>query len=277
MKKFCFLIAVISLAAFTNAQNLKVPAPSPAQYIKQDFGIGNIEISYCRPGKKGRAIFGDLVPYGNIWRTGANSATTISFSEEVLINDVKIPSGKYGLLTIPDPNEWTIIISKQTDVTSAADYKQTEDIVRIKAKSNNLRESVENFTIQPINISSTKCELQLAWENTMVSFPVMMEIDSKVMKQIENTIIKDNRPYYSAAAYYIDNGKDLNQAVIWLDKSIENNPRAYWVYYRKAIALQKLGKKQEALEASIKSMEIAKEEQDDTYVRNNQKLQESLK
>lgn len=277
MKQIFFLISAFCFGYYADAQTLKVPAPSPAQYIKQDFGLGNIEIAYSRPGKKGRTIFGDLVPYGTLWRTGANSATTISFSDEVIIGDVKIPAGKYGLITIPDQKEWTIIISKQTDVTSPSEHNVKEDLVRVKAIAQTLPESVENFTIQIDNIASTRCNILLSWDKTQVAFTVTTEIDAKVMQQIENTIIKDNRPYFSAAAYYIDNGKDLNQAVIWLNKSIENNPRAYWVYYRKAIALQKLGKKKEAMEASMQSLQIAKEEQDDTYVRHNQKLQESLK
>jgi hypothetical protein len=277
MKKLLLTLTASLALTFTEAQSLKVPAPSPAQYVKQDFGLGNIEVSYSRPGKKGRTIFGDLVPYGAVWRTGANTATSLSFSEEVMVGGVKIPAGKYGLITIPDQNEWTIIISKQTDVTSPSDYKPSEDIVRVKAKSQSLTESVENFTIQFNNLSNTQCEIQMLWEKTAVSFTVNTDVDSKVMKQIENTIIKDNRPYYSAAAYYIDNGKDLNLAISWLDKSIENNPRAYWVYYRKAIALQKLGKKKEAMEVSLKSMEIAREEKDETYVNQNKKLQESLK
>jgi hypothetical protein len=277
MKKFLFVLVAMSLVALSNAQSLKVPAPSPAQYIKQDFGLGNIEISYSRPGKKGRTIFGDLVPYGTVWRTGANAATTITFSDEAIINGVKIPAGKYGLLTIPGQNEWVLIISKRSDITSPADYDSKDDLVRVNAKTQKLSEAAENFTIQFNNIANTQCEVQLSWDNVLVALPISTDIDTKVMKQIENVIMKDNRPYYSAAAYYIDNGKDLNQAVLWLDKSIENNPRAYWVYYRKAIALQKLGKKKEAMEVSKKSMEIAREEKDDTYVRNNEKLQESLK
>jgi hypothetical protein len=277
MKKLLFLLMVCLTANLMHAQSLKVPQPSPAQYLKQDFGLGTIEINYSRPGKKNRKVFGDLVPFGNVWRTGANSATTINFSDEVIIGGVKVPAGKYGLLTIPDGSEWTIIISKQTDVTSPADYDVTKDVVRVKSKTKSVTESVETFTIEVADISGTQCEVQLIWENTLVGLPVSTDIDSKVMKQIENVIIKDNRPYYSAAAYYIDNGKDLNQAIIWLDKSIENNPRGYWIYYRKAIALDKLGKKKEAMEVSLKSMEIAREEKDDTYVRNNQKLQERLK
>lgn len=277
MKRCFVLLCTLAFLHASNAQSLKVPQPSPTQYLKQDFGVGTIEVNYSRPGKKNRKVFGDLVPFGTFWRTGANSATTISFTDEVIISGVKVPAGKYGLLTIPDAGEWTIIISGQTDVTSAEDYDAAKDIVRVKAKTKSLTESVETFTIQITDISSTNCEVQLAWENTLVGLPVSTDIDSKVMKQIENTLIKDNRPYFSGAAYYIDNGKDLNQAIIWLDKAIENNPRGYWIYYRKAVALQKLGKKKEAMEVSLKSMQIAREEKDDTYVRNNQKLQESLK
>lgn len=277
MKKCFVLLCAFALLNSVSAQSLKVPQPSPTQYIKQDFGLGTIEVNYSRPGKKNRKVYGDLVPFGTLWRTGANSATMISFSDEVTIGGVKVPAGKYGLLTIPDANEWTLVISGQTDVTSQAEYDASKDIVRVKSKARNLAETVETFTIQIAEVAATKCDVQLLWENTLVSLPVSTDIDTKVMKQIENTLIKDNRPYYSGAAYYIDNGKDLNQAIAWLDKAIENNPRGYWIYYRKAIALQKLGKKKEAMEVSLKSMEIAREEKDDTYVRNNQKLQESLK
>jgi hypothetical protein len=277
MKQILCLLSVCFWVNTVKAQSLKVPLPSPTQYVKQDFGLGTIELNYSRPGKKNRKIFGDLVPFGSVWRTGANSATTISFSDEVIIGGKKVPAGKYGLLTIPDEREWTIIISGQTNVSYPSDYDSTKDLVRVKSKVKPVAETVENFTIHVADISGTKCELQFIWENTLVGMPVATDIDSKVMKQIENVIIKDNRPYYSAAAYYIENGKDLNQAIAWLDKSIENNPRAYWVYYRKAIALEKLGKKKEAMEVSLRSMEIAREEKDDTYVRNNQKLQERLK
>ncbi|MBU6158269.1 MAG: DUF2911 domain-containing protein [Bacteroidetes bacterium] len=277
MKRLILLLSAIGTLQLGFAQQLKVPAPSPAQYIKQDFGLGNIEINYSRPSKKGRTIFGDLVPYGKVWRTGANSASTIQFSDEVIIGGVTVKPGKYGLLTIPGTNEWTIIVSKQTDVTSPAEYKQEEDVVRVNAAVKSLKEAVESFTIEIANVAATSCDLLLSWENMSVSLPIKTEIDSRVMKQIEQVLIKDNRPYFSGAAYYIDNGKDLNQAVIWLDKAIANNPKAYWIYYRKAVALEKLGKKKEAKEAALKSLELATEEQDDTYVQHNKKLLDSLK
>jgi tetratricopeptide (TPR) repeat protein len=127
------------------------------------------------------------------------------------------------------------------------------------------------------NVTDTQCELQIMWDNTSVSLPISTEVDSKVMKQIESTLLKDSRPYYAAAVYYVDNGKDLNQAVEWFNKAIEQNPKAFWVHYQKARALAKQGKKKEALEVSNKSMELAKEAQNDDYVQLNLKLQAELK
>jgi hypothetical protein len=273
---FLMTIAVFTLIV-SDAQQLRTPQPSPSQTLKQDFGLGSIEINYSRPGVKGRKIFGDVVPYGQIWRTGANNATTITFSDEVTIGGTKIPAGKYGLLTIPNASEWVIIISKQTDVTGADEYKQDQDVVRIKTKPVALGSKVENFTIAIDQISNTNCSLNLQWDLTGVSLPVTTEVDSKVMKQIETIFSKDNRPYYNAAYYYMENGKDLNQALTWFNKAVENNPDAYWVHYQKARCLQKLGNKKEAMEASMKSLELARKSNDPAYINNNLKLQAELK
>jgi hypothetical protein len=277
MKRLYLAICCLALLYGAEAQQIRTPQPSTAQTIKQDFGLGTIEISYSRPNMRGRKIFGDLVPYGKVWRTGANNATTITFSDEVIIGDVKVPAGKYGLLSIPDANEWTLIISKQTNVTAPSAYKQDQDVVRIKTKPIALATPVETFTLQIANVSDTRCELHLMWDKTAVALPISTEIDSRVMQQIENTLIKDSRPYYAGAMYYLDNGKDLNQAVVWFNKAIEQNPKAYWVHYQKARALAKLGKKQEALQASQTSLQLAKEAGNDDYVVLNQKLQAELK
>jgi hypothetical protein len=277
MKYFFSLIAVGIFFLNGISQQLRTPQPSPSQTVKQDFGLGTIEINYSRPGVRGRKIFGEVVPFGQVWRTGANSATTISFSDEVIVEGVKIPAGKYGLLTIPDVTEWTVIISKQTDVTSPDDYKQDQDVVRVKTKPVSLSSKVENFTIAVDQLSNTGCTLTIQWDLTGVNVPVTTEIDSKVMKQIENIFIKDNRPYYGAAYYYMENGKDLNQALTWFNKAVESNPNAYWVHYQKARCLQKMGKKKEAMEASMKSLELARKDNDQAYINNNLKLQAELK
>lgn len=278
MKKNLTLAIVLSVCTicFCAAQNLVTPQPSPTESIKQNFGLSQIEVSYSRPGVKGRNIFGDLVPYNKVWRTGANSATTITFGDDVMINGTKISAGKYGLLTIPGENEWTVIFTKQTDVTSPAAYKQDQDVLRVSAKPFQLPFSIENFTISFNNITGNSCNLELMWDSVYVQVPVTTDVDTKVMKQISDVMGSDNRPYFQSALYYIDNGKDLNQAVEWLDKAIAQNPDGYFIYYQKARALAKLGKKQDALAASNKSIELAKAAKNDDYVALNEKLQKSL-
>ncbi|MBS1948555.1 MAG: DUF2911 domain-containing protein [Bacteroidetes bacterium] len=278
MKKFVLSLAILSFCYLqSSAQQIKTPAPSPPQFVKQDFGLSSIELSYSRPGVKGRSVFGDLVPYGKVWRTGANSATTITFGDDVIIGDKKIPAGKYGLLTIPGAQEWTIIITKQLDVTSPAAYKQDQDVVRLTARADDLPFPIENFTILFSNVTANSCDLQLVWDRTVVSFPIKTEIDSKIMAQIDEAMNKDNKPYFAAAMYYLDNGRDLNKALEWFNKATEQSPTAFFIFYQKAKCLAKLGKKQDAIAVAQKSMQLAKDAKNDDYVALNEKLIASLR
>ena len=277
LRKFLFAATAFAFVYTADAQQLRTPAPSPTQTVKQDFGLSSIELSYSRPGVKGRKVFGDLVPFDKVWRTGANNATTLTFGDEVMIGDAKIKAGKYGLLTIPGQKEWTIIISKSTNTTSPADYKQEDDVVRVNVKPMTMKDKMETFTIQFAEVKPSTCELHLMWDNTAVALPISTDVDAKVMKNISDIMTRDSRPYFQAGLYYLDNGKDLKQAVEWFDKAIEQNPKAYWVYHQKANALAKLGKKDEAKETAKKSMEIAKEDKNDDYVRLNEKLLAELK
>lgn len=277
MKKFLSVLALTAISYCVQAQTLRTPAPSPTQNLKQDFALSTVEVSYSRPAVKGRKVFGDLVPYGKVWRTGANQATTITFGEEVTFGDKKIPAGKYGLLTIPDAGEWTIILSKQLDVTSPAAYKEDQDMARIKVKPASLPYGIENFMMVFDNVKPATMDLLMMWERTAVRIPVSSDVETKVMAQIDNMMNKDNRPYFNAAMYYMDNGKDVNKAITWFDKAIEQNPKAFWVYHQKANALAKLGKKQEAITTANKSIELAKEAKNDDYVALNEKLLTTLK
>jgi hypothetical protein len=277
MKKLILPLLILLIAFNAEAQSLRTPAASTSQTVKQEFGLGTIELSYSRPNAKGRTIFGDLVPYGAVWRTGANSATTLTFSDEVILGGKKIPAGKYGLLSIPGASEWTIIISKQLDVTSPSAYKQDMDVVRFNVPTVSLPFPIETFMILFERIKSNELEMMIIWESTMVSIPVKTDIESKIMGQIDNLMNKDNKPYFNAAMYYMDNNKDLNQAAAWLDKAAEQAPTAYWVWYQKARCLSLLGKKAEAKAASVKSLELAKAAKNPDYVTLNEKLQASLK
>ena len=280
MRKLILLFSFVLITVFAaNAQQLKTPAASPAQSLKQDFAIGSIELSYSRPGIKGRKYFeenSELAPVGKVWRTGANAATTVTFSDDVKINGVDVKAGKYGLLTIPGKDEFTLIITKQTEVTNPNDYKQSEDVVRVTAKRIELGMFIENFTIQFANITNTACELHLMWGNTAVAMPISTEVDSKIMAQIDKQVKTDTRPYYAAASYYLNNNKDLNQALVWFDKAIEQRPEGFWIYHDKANCLVKLGKKAEAKAAAQKSLELATKAKDDAYITRNQKLLSTL-
>lgn len=277
IKKLLLCAGIWAACYTTNAQQLRTPAPSPAQTIKQDFGLSSIELSYSRPSMKGRKVFGDLVPFGKVWRTGANQATILTFGEEVTIGGTKIPAGKYGLLSIPDKDAWTLIISKQTDVTSPAAYKQDMDVVRVNVKPMTSTNTHETFTMQFQNVKPSSVDLNIAWDKTMVTLPITTDFDSKVMAQIKNAVERDNRPYFQAAMYYLENDKDANQALVWIDKALEQNPNAFWVHHQRANALAKLGKKEEAKQAANKSMELAKQQKNDDYVALNEKLLSTLK
>ena len=261
---------------FASSQTLKTPQPSPTQTIKQDFGISSIELIYSRPGIKGRKIFGDLVPWGKVWRTGANSATRIKFSDDVTIGGQTLKAGEYAIYTVPNEKEWEIIINKGSE-NWGTDYKQEDDILRVKASPVKLESPIETFTMQFANVKPNSADLQIMWDKTLVSVPITTDIDQKIMAQIDNVMNKDTRPYFSAAMYYMETGRDLNQAVAWFDKAIEQNPNAYWVYHQKANALAKLGKKDEAKVTAQKSMDLAKAQKNDDYVKLNEKLLESLK
>jgi tetratricopeptide (TPR) repeat protein len=226
---------------------------------------------------RGRKVFGDLVPFGKVWRTGANNATTLTFSDEVMIGGTKVPAGKYGLVSIPNKDNWTLILTKQLDVTSPASYKQESDVVRVTAKPTTLPGApFETFSMQFHNVKPSSADLTIVWENTLVTLPISTDVETKVMAQIDNIMNKDNRPYFQAAMYYMDSGKDVNQALTWFDKALEQNPKAFWIHHQRANALAKLGKKADAKTAANRSMELAKEAKNDDYVELNRKLLATL-
>jgi tetratricopeptide (TPR) repeat protein len=276
LNKLLALTLICCASFMADAQTIKTPAPSPTQSVKQDFGISTIELIYSRPGMKGRKIFGDLVPYGKVWRTGANSATRLKFSDDVSIGGQVLKAGEYALYTVPNEKEWEIIINKGS-ANWGTDYKQEDDIFRVKAIPVKLDQPVESFTMQFANVKSGSADLQIMWDKTLVSVPITSDIDKKVMAQIDAAMNKDSRPYYQAAMYYLETGKDLNQALTWFDKAIEQNPTAYWVYHQKANALAKMGKKSEAKTTAQKSMDLAKTAKNDDYVKLNEKLIADLK
>jgi tetratricopeptide (TPR) repeat protein len=275
MKKFLLSLFIALALCNANAQ-LKTPAPSPTQTIKQDFGLSSVELIYSRPAMKNRKIFGELVPWNAVWRTGANNATRLKFMDDVMIGGKALKAGEYALYTVPGENEWDIIINKGS-ANWGTNYKMEDDVIRVKVKPMKLSDKVETFTMQFANVTPTSTDLHIMWDKTAVAVPITTEIDKKIMAQIDNAMNKDTRPYFQSAMYYMETGKDLNQSLQWFDKAIEQNPKAFWMYHQKANALAKLGKKAEAKAVALKSIELAREQKNDDYVSLNEKLIATLK
>jgi hypothetical protein len=256
------------------AQTIKTPAASPLQTIKQEFALSEIAVSYSRPAMKGRKIMSGLVPFNNeVWRTGANQPTKITFGEDVKIDGKDVPKGEYALYSIPAKDEWTMILSKNTALWGSFGYKQSDDLIRFTAKSTQLPFDIESFTILFANVKPQSLDVQLLWENTAVSFTVNADIDSKIVKQIEAAMAPtDRRPYEAAAAYYFESGKDLKQAFAWASKAVELNPKQYWTEHLKAKIQLKMGDKKGSIVSATNSMANAKEQKNPDYVALNEKL-----
>ena len=276
------MLALTFLWALTNplfaqAPKVEFPTASPTCTIKQHFGLTDVEIVYSRPGMKGRTIFGSLVSYDKVWRTGANNATKITFSTAVKLNGAEIPAGTYALFTIPGENEWTIIISKNV-TQSALQYDEKADVVRVKATPVKLAETIETFTIEFNNITDESAVLNLVWEKTVVPIKLEVELAGKLMPQIEAVMASEekNKPYYQAAMFYYDHGQDLQKASKWVDAAIAAR-EAHYVVYLKAKILAKLGDKEGAIAAAKRSSELAIKANDTGYVKLNEDLISSLK
>lgn len=251
----------------TNAQEVKIPQPSSTQTFIQDFGLGKISVTYSRPNVRGRVIFGGLEPYGKVWRTGANSATVIKFTEEVRIEGKIIPAGEYGLYTIPGKDEWTVIISKGSQQWGAYSYKETDDLARFTVKPVTLKDKVETFTIQLVDVYQTTANLQLAWENTSVSVNITTDVDSKVMSSIEEAMAGEKKPYFQAAQYYYSNNKDISKALEWINAAEAADQKAPWIKLWKARIQLKSGDKKGAAATAEAGVKLAKEINNEEYVR----------
>ena len=272
-KKIIFSAVILAafsiLALNTKAQQtLKVPAPSPTQTLKQNFSLSDITIEYSRPGVKGRVVYGDLVPYGKIWRTGANASTKITFGEDVKVEDKDVPAGTYALYSIPNKDKWEIMLYKDLTLGgNVANYKPENEIVHFTVKPSSLGTKVEMFTINVVDITPNTAIIELTWDKTRVAFNVKTEIDGKIMKNIESSIGTDSRPYFQAANYYYENNKDMKQALEWVNKATEQNPKAFFMFMLKAKIQYKLKDNQAAIAtAEQQVIPLATEAKNDDYV-----------
>jgi tetratricopeptide (TPR) repeat protein len=280
-----FVVEPLLPGSLRAAEEKKIEFPAASQHsvVKQRVGLTDVEVDYSRPNKNDREIFGGLVPYGKLWRTGANAVTKIKFSNAVTLGGKAIPAGEYALFTIPTADEWTIIISKDPKVQSAADYKQENDAARLTAKPESISVAIETFTIELADVKGASATLNFLWDKTRVPVKLTTDDVEQVSKQLDAVVSAgtplDPRTAYQAAAFYYDNNKDMTQAAKWIDQALEKNPDAYFMHYKKAQIQANLGNRKEAIASAQKTIDILKKNQapDESAIRNAQQIIDSSK
>ncbi|WP_026063195.1 DUF2911 domain-containing protein [Pedobacter arcticus] len=269
-----FLLTIFAASVYAQAL---MPQPSSGQTIVQDFGLGKVTVNYSRPVANGRVIFGGLVPYNEIWRTGANSATTIVFTDEVNFGGQKIAAGEYALFTIPGESEWTVVLNKAAKQWGAYTHKDADDVAKIKVKAVKTATKTETFTIQFDNVTPGTLDLTIAWDHTQVNVPLTVDYDAKVMANIAQAMKGEKKPYFAAAQYYFTNDKDLKQALAWVKEAEKADTKAPWIKLWKARIQSKMGDKKGAKISATEGLAIAKEINNSEYVKLNQAFINDLK
>lgn len=251
---------------------VKLPAPSSTQTIIQEFGLGKITLTYARPNVKGRKIFGGMEPMDKVWRTGANAATIITFTDAVKIEGQDLPAGEYGLFSIPNANEWTVIFSKNAKQWGAYTYDEKDDVLRVKVKTKAIKDKVETLTMQFANVSENKAQLQLMWENLSFALNITTDVEAKAMANIEEAMKGPNKPYMQAAIYYFTNGKDLKTALSWMVEADKADPKMPWTKLWLGRMQLKSGDKAAAATSAKAGIELATTMKNEEYIRLNTQL-----
>ena len=282
MKK-TLLIGAMALIFMVSDAQIQTPAASPAGSVSSTIGLTEVKIEYFRPRLKGRKIFGEkdvMYPHGTIWRTGANSGTKVSFSTDVKVENINVPKGEYLIFTWPGAGEWTVSLYKDISLGGNTDgYDASKEAAKFKVKTKKLADKVETFTISIDDIAADNKsgKITLAWENTAVPINIAVDYDQQVMKSIEANTKVNPGNYFQAATYYLENGKDLNQALEWVNLALESNPKAFWILHQKAKIQKALGDKKGAMETATASLNSAKQANNRDYQNMNQELINSLK
>ncbi|UTW63693.1 DUF2911 domain-containing protein [bacterium SCSIO 12741] len=272
------LLLALTIQSTGYAQEIKTPRPSPLSTLTQEVGLTEITVTYSRPGIKGRKIFGDLVPYGKMWRTGANSPTKIKFDKKIKLAGNEIEAGEYAMLSIPGESDWEIIINKNLG-TYPQNHDPADDVVRFKVSSKKIESAVESFTIDFQAFTADGANMILLWENTAVVIPVEVTASEEVMKTIERVMNgPSSRDLYLSARYYYENDKDISKATDWINKSVEMDQEKpkFWVIHWQAKILAKSGDTKGAIKAAEQSKKLAEEEEYDAYIKMNDELIKEL-
>ena len=276
------MLAIFSVGMMQAQQaSFEVPATNSHATIEQQVAATDIKVDYNRPNRKGRTIFGGLIPFGKIWRTGSDASTKIYFSTPVLLNGHALDSGRYELFTIPGKTDWTIILQSNHSQWGSYRYKPDNDALRITAKPEILNRQLETFTIGFDQITSNSAEMAISWEKTRVPISITIDLAKTVVPQLETSLQNDERKqYFRAAMFYYENDLDINRAAELMALAIKANPTHLGMLYRQGLILEKKGDIKGAIGAAEKSLQLAQsagEELKAEYIKLNTALLQRLK
>lgn len=278
MKKILLLSAIFCYS-FISGQ-IKTPQPSPTATITQKVGVSNISVEYSRPGAKGREIFGGLVSYGKMWRTGANKATKITFNENCVFGGAKVKKGSYSLFTIPGEKEWKVVLNKNTELWGVGEYDEENQVCSIVAKAINTKDFTESFTIDFGTFQSFSAIMSLKWANTKIDIKIESLEAKKLEKQYLELLTKgpSANDYYNGAKFFADNTSEYEMALEWINTAIKKRPDAFWMQFHKARILKKMGNNKESILVAEGVIELAREKKDDYgYIKRSEDLIKSIK
>jgi hypothetical protein len=271
MKKIIFALAVF-ISQFVADAQIKTPQASPRAIVSQMVGLTEVELNYSRPGAKGRPVFGNLVPFGKLWRMGANENTTISFSDDVIIDGKTLKKGKYALYSVPRIESWDIIFYTATDNWGLPqEFDETKVALRTTVKEEALSKPVESLTINISGLDTSSAYLEIFWENSFVALKFEVPTQKTAMASIEKVL---NGPsandYYSAANFLFQSNTDIAKSLVYVNKSLElSKDKPFWFLRLKSLIQAKQGDKSGAIETAKLSLEAAEEAKNQDYVKMN--------
>ncbi len=290
MKKVLLIAGLFAFLMAFQVVNAQIATPQPSAKAKTETTVGltDITISYFRPSVKGRAIFGEgddfLQPFGTMWRAGANSGTVLKLNTDAKIAGKDVKAGEYLILMTPGKDTWEFKLYSDLKMGgNLGSFKQENEVLSASVEPEMLSKPVETLTFQisDINEDNTQANIHFEWENYSLKVPVEVSYDEIVMAEIEKNTKVNPANYISAANYYYNTGKDLNQALTWVNSYLAEgkNSQQFWNVHLKAKILAKLGNNKEAIETAQKSIELAKANEggDFGYIKRNEELIESLK
>lgn len=272
MKKLVLALLFVGSMQLSTAQ-IETPQPSPSTKIEQKVGLTDVTLEYSRPGVKGRAIYGDLVPYGKLWRTGANKNTTITFSDDVTIAGQSLKAGSYAIFTKPAAANWEVYFYSDTNNWGTPrKWDDSKVAAKVTAKAEKIPFNVESFMILFTNLKNNGASLEIIWEKTLVEIPFTVPTDNKAVASIEKSMAGPSAgDYFSAARYYLEEGKDINKAKTWIDKAVSmtsDQPR-FWYLRQQSLIYAKAGDKKGAIKVAKQSLSLAEKAGNADYVKMN--------